>query len=90
MLSCSVCLSRLRDSYPKPVSQEVRARRFRQAQRIVERALRVRRREEKLKGHWLKARERWERGELIEGWGVTRKQIESWRKGEEYYEGPYR
>ncbi|KAH8790730.1 hypothetical protein BGZ57DRAFT_1000863 [Hyaloscypha finlandica] len=61
-----------------------------EAQRIVERALRVRIRGEKLKGHWLKARERWERGELTEGWGATRKQIESWQKGEEYCEGPYR
>jgi hypothetical protein len=47
-------------------------------------------REEKLKGHWLKARERWERGELTEGWGAIGKQIESWQKGEEYCEGPYR
>jgi len=66
MLSYSACLSRLRDSYlerrGKPVSQEGRARRFRQAQRTVGRALRVRIREEKLKGHWLKARERWEQG----------------------------
>jgi hypothetical protein len=47
-------------------------------------------REEKLKGLWLKARQRWEQGELTEGWGVTREQIESWQKGEEYCEGPYR
>jgi hypothetical protein len=47
-------------------------------------------REEKLKGHWLKARQRWEQGELTEGWGVTREQIKSWQKGEEYCEGPYR
>jgi hypothetical protein len=94
MLSCSACLSRLRDSYRerkgKPVSREGRARRFRQAQRTVERALRVRIREEKLKRHWLRARERWEQGELTEGWGITRRQIESWQRGEEYCEGPYR
>ena len=69
--TCSACHVRRRDSdrerKGKPVSQEGRARQFRQAPRTVERALRVRIREEKLKGHWLKARERWEQGELTEG-----------------------
>jgi hypothetical protein len=92
--TCSVCHARRRDEYyegkGEPVSKEGRARRFTRAQRIVEKALRGRIREEKLKGHWLKARERWERGELTEGWGATRKQIKSWQKGEEYCEGPYR
>ncbi|KAH8775016.1 hypothetical protein F5882DRAFT_164682 [Hyaloscypha sp. PMI_1271] len=92
--TCSVCHARRRDEYcegkGEPVSKEGRVRRFRRAQRVVEKALQGRIREEKLKGHWLKARERWERGELTEGWGATREQIESWRKGGEYCEGPYR
>ena len=92
--TCSVCHTRRRDEYREgkgePVSKEGRARRFRRAQRVVEKALQGRIREEKLKGHWLKARERWEQGELTEGWGATRRQIESWRKGGEYCEGPYR
>ena len=57
---------------------------------MVEKALQVRIREEKLKKGWLNARERWIQGELTEGWGVTRERIESFRKGEEYCEGPYR
>jgi len=35
-------------------------------------------------------RKRWEQGEFTEGWGITQAQIESFRKGEEYCEGPYR
>jgi hypothetical protein len=92
--TCSVCHARRRDEYcegkGEPVSKEGRVRRFRRAQRVVEKALQGRIREEKLKGHWLKSRERWERGELTEGWGVTREMIESWRKGGKYCEGPYR
>ncbi|KAH8770489.1 hypothetical protein F5882DRAFT_411518, partial [Hyaloscypha sp. PMI_1271] len=79
--TCSVCHTRRRDEYYKgkgePVSKEERARRFRRAQRVVEKALLGRIREEKLKGHWFKARERWEQGGLYykegfeEGVGYT-------------------
>jgi hypothetical protein len=66
--TCFVCHERRRDSYRErtgePISKEGRVRRFKQAQRIVEKALRARIRGERLKGHWLKAREQWERGEL--------------------------
>jgi hypothetical protein len=62
--TCSVCHTRRRDEYCKgkgePVSKEGRAWRFARAQRVVEKALQGRIREEKLKGHWLKSRERWE------------------------------
>jgi hypothetical protein len=83
--TCSVCHARRRDEYcegkGEPVSKEGRARRFRRAQRVVEKALQGRIREERLKGHWLKARERWVQGESY------------YRKGFEegvYREGPYR
>jgi hypothetical protein len=60
------------------------------AQWVVEKALQVRIREEKLKKGWLNARERWIQGELTKGWGIMREYIESFQKGEEYREGPYR
>jgi hypothetical protein len=83
--TCSICHTRRRDEYcegkGEPVSKEGRARRFRRAQRVVEKALRGRIREEKLKGHWLKARERWEQGESY--------YKEAFKEGV-YREGPYR
>ena len=90
--TCRACHERDSDTYRErkgePVSKEGRARRFRQAQRVIERALRARIRGERLKGHWRKAREQWERGELIEGW-VTRAEIKSFEEGV-YRKGPYR
>ena len=92
--TCSACHTCRRDGYleqkGQPVSQEGRARRFKQAQRTVEKALQARIRAEKRKARWLDVREQWEQGELTEGWRVTRGDIESFRKGKEYREGLYR
>jgi hypothetical protein len=93
-LTCTACHARRCDSYREEkgelISREGRARRFTRAQRVVEKALRARIREEKRKERWLETREQWARGELTEGWGITRAQIESFKRGEEYREGPYR
>jgi hypothetical protein len=84
--TCRTCHEKDRDSYRErkgePVSKEGRVRRFAQAQRVVERALRARIREERIKRNWLEARERWERGELA---GVN----DSFEEGV-YRKGPYR
>ena len=85
-----MCRERDRDSYRKqkgePVSQARRARQLTKARRVVEKALQARIREEKKKKWWLEARKRWEQGDR----GFVQWQIESFQKGEEYCEGPYR
>ncbi|KAH8775822.1 hypothetical protein BGZ57DRAFT_1004729 [Hyaloscypha finlandica] len=66
--TCSACHTRRRDSYREqrgmPVSQEGRVRRFKRAQRVVEKALRTRIRREEVRERAVKAQEReewWER-----------------------------
>jgi len=75
-LTYVACHARRRDSYREEkgelISREGRTRRFTRARRVVEKALRARIREEKRKERWLEAREQWVRGELREGWGITR------------------
>lgn len=65
-LSCSACLARLRDSYREqkgePVSKEGRARRFKRAQRVVERALRARLQTERIRKTYREAKREWEEG----------------------------
>jgi len=88
--TCTTCLARLRDFYRErkgePVSKERRVRRFKRAQRVVEKALQARIRGEKTKKWWLEARKRWEQGDQ----GFVQRDIRSFQKGEEYCEGPYR
>ncbi|KAN0103456.1 hypothetical protein V8E51_011769 [Hyaloscypha variabilis] len=56
-LSCATCHARLRDSYREqkgePISEEGRARKLKQARRVVEKALRARIWEEKRRQYWL-------------------------------------
>ena len=87
--TCRICHERDRDSYRErkgELTKERRAWRFTRAQRVVEKALHARIRGEKTKKWWLEARKRWEQGDR----GFVQWQIESFQKGEEYCEGPYR
>jgi hypothetical protein len=60
--TCSACHVQRRDSYREqkgePVSKEGRARRFKRAQRVVEKALRARIRKEEARERAVKAQER--------------------------------
>ena len=90
MASCTICLARLRDSYRErkgeSVSKEGRARQLTHAKRVVERALRARIQVERRKELWLEARKQWEQGDG----GYIQRDIRSFRKREEYCEGPCR
>ena len=89
--SCNACLARADETYRErkgePVSQATRARRWKRAGRVVEKALRARVRQERRKKEWIETRERWKQGKLP---GLLPEQVESFRRGEEYCEGPYR
>jgi hypothetical protein len=90
MASCTICLARLRDSYRErkgeTVSKDGQAQRLMRARRVIEKALKARIQGEKRKELWLEARKQWEQGDG----GFRQRDIESFRKGEEYCEGPYR
>ncbi|PMD45830.1 hypothetical protein L207DRAFT_508591 [Hyaloscypha variabilis F] len=86
-LSCATCHARLRDSYRErkgePISEEGRARKLKQARRVVKKALRARIWEEKRRQYWLESQERWRAGD---NWFV-RRELESFMLQDQYWPG---